>query len=110
MDIGPIRPVIKVLTNRYSWLAIGMAFGHFGLGALSPEWTALVDLGTVAATALLAIFPEKGQWKQAKQEESAHDQSNNPGADAADRVRSVALPADSQAGSDVDNPRWFDNQ
>ncbi len=111
MNIDPIRPVIKVLTNRYSWLAVGMAFGHFGLGALSPEWKALVDLGTTAAVALLALFPEKGQLGH-RQEEQDVDQSDRPDADPDKRLHDVGLPSSRKASRDEDPtpPPWIGNQ
>lgn len=115
MNIDALRPVLRVLTNRYSWLAIGMAFGHFGLGALSPEWKALVDLGTAGAVALLALFPEKGQLGRAEKG-ARNDDANSVDSDVADpaerlRDNAVGMSTERQAGSDgASSHAWFDNR
>lgn len=68
MNLKPFAPIFSVLTNKFSWAAIGLLVGYFGLSSTSPEWSALVDIGVAVASVLLALTKEKGQSYVVKKE------------------------------------------
>ncbi len=77
MNLKSFKPIFSVLTNRYSWAAIGVFVGYFGLSGTSEEWKAVVDLGVAVATALLLLTKEKDQtYRELKVDNSVvnHDE------------------------------------
>lgn len=81
MNFKVFKPIFSVLTNRYSWAAIGVFVGYFGLSGTSEEWRAVVDLGVAVATVLLLLTKEKDQnYREFKADNSvAHHDEHDDG-------------------------------
>lgn len=78
MNLKSFKPIISVLTNRYSWAAVGLMSGYFGFNSSSEEWSAVVDLGVAGATVLLLLLKEKGQVYREKSEDTKPFDPNAP--------------------------------